>query len=278
MILMDLQRQIDSAEKKYKERLENFFTGVYGSSHLSSHGIDHHQRVWTYAKELFSLTNNSYIPADNSFCEKLIISCYLHDSGMSIDPGPRHGIQSRIICEQFLQQHCLPESEFKDLLDAVEKHDKKEYSGSDQPDELLKILSAADDLDAFGFIGIFRYLEIYLTRGISYRDIGSLIIVNISGRYNNFERTYGFNKELIEKHRRRYETVTYFFDNYIKQLTEYLFSTGNPAGFCGVAEIISYMIRQNLKLPELFTFVEKFHKEEGLSSYFNKLKKELLLY
>ena len=32
------------------------------------------------------------------------------------------------------------------------------------------ILSVADDLDAFGFTGIYRYLEIYLTRGINPED------------------------------------------------------------------------------------------------------------
>jgi hypothetical protein len=32
---------------------------------------------------------------------------------------------------------------------------------------MLTILSVADDLDAFGYIGIYRYIEIYLERGIN---------------------------------------------------------------------------------------------------------------
>jgi hypothetical protein len=275
---MELSQQIISAERKYKQSLEDFFTEVFRSTRLLSHGIDHHQRVWLFAKELLGQPDKRGCIDDNFFCDRLIIACYLHDSGMSIDPGPRHGIQSRSICVQFLLKYSLPESEFKDVLDVIEKHDKKEYSISDKPDELLNILSVADDLDAFGSIGIFRYLEIYLKRDIPYRDIGPLIIENISGRFNNFVRTYGFNQALIEKHRRRYETATSFFSNYTEQSAEYQFDTNNPTDYCGVAEVIRYMIRQNLKLPELFTFVKKFHNEKGLYLYFNDLKNELLLY
>ena len=38
--------------------------------------------------------------------------------------------------------------------------------------DLLTILSVSDDLDAFGYIGIYRYTEIYLTRGIDPEKIG----------------------------------------------------------------------------------------------------------
>ena len=44
---------------------------------------------------------------------------------------------------------------------------------SHQRMNLLTILSVADDLDAFGFIGIYRYSEIYLTRGIDPEKIGT---------------------------------------------------------------------------------------------------------
>ena len=40
------------------------------------------------------------------------------------------------------------------------------------------MLSVADDLDAFGFTGIYRYSEIYLMRGINPNQLGHLIIEN----------------------------------------------------------------------------------------------------
>jgi len=64
LFIMDLNGSIESAEKKYKQILEDFFISVYTEKHLSSHGIDHHRRVWNYAKDLIRLTplkNNGQI-------------------------------------------------------------------------------------------------------------------------------------------------------------------------------------------------------------------------
>ena len=49
---MELSGIIESAEKQYKQILEEFFISVYDESLLPSHGIDHHRRVWKYSKEL----------------------------------------------------------------------------------------------------------------------------------------------------------------------------------------------------------------------------------
>jgi HD superfamily phosphodiesterase len=275
MILMDLTQQILSAEKKYKKRLEDFFTVVFSSTNLSSHGLDHHQRVWSYGKELLNQPDIGSLITDTSIPEKLIISCYLHDSGMSIDPGPRHGAQSRVLCEQFIRKYKLPEDEFIEALNAIENHDAKEFSFSDQPGELLTILSVADDLDAFGFIGIFRYLEIYLTRRIPIRDLGYLIIENVAARYEYFMKIFGFDQTLIEKHSSRYQIIISFFNDYNKQCKNYQFDTPDPSGFCGVAEIIQSMIKRNLTPVSLYSFVKKLSDEKVLNWYFSELKKEL---
>ena len=44
---------------------------------------------------------------------------------------------------------------------------EKIYLRRQDRNDLLTVLSVADDLDAFGFTGIYRYSEIYLTRGIN---------------------------------------------------------------------------------------------------------------
>jgi HD superfamily phosphodiesterase len=272
---MDLPKQIASAEKKYKKRLEDFFTDVFSSTNLSSHGIDHHRRVWVYGKELLNQPHKDRLRTDTTIPEKLIIACYLHDSGMSIDSGPQHGTQSRLLCEQFLRMYKLPENDFTEVLDAIENHDNKEYSFSDNPGKLLTILSVADDLDAFGFIGIYRYLEIYLTRGKSFRDISLLIPGNASARYNNFVKTFGFNPTLIEKHCRRYQIIVSFFNDYNKQYNDYQFDTPDPSGFCGVAEIIQYSIRHNLTLSGLYSYIKRFPDDKMLKWFFSELKNEL---
>ena len=95
---------------------------------------------------------------------------------MSVDSGVKHGKHSRQLCSRFLSENNLSENDFPDVLEAIENHDNKDYSETSIRNELLNILSISDDLDAFGISGIYRYSEIYLTRGITYENLGSTII------------------------------------------------------------------------------------------------------
>jgi hypothetical protein len=52
MSFTDLSQQIVSAEKNYKKRLEDFISDIFRGANLSSHGVEHHRRVWSYAKIL----------------------------------------------------------------------------------------------------------------------------------------------------------------------------------------------------------------------------------
>ena len=124
---MNLTGQIESAELQFKQILEDFFISVYDEKSLPSHGIDHHRRVWSNAKEL---TEN--IPFRNSdpalrLPSKLIIACYLHDIGMSVDQGIRHGQFSKEICITFLKENKLTEEDYYDVLETIENHDLKDY-------------------------------------------------------------------------------------------------------------------------------------------------------
>jgi HD superfamily phosphodiesterase len=104
---MNLTGTIESAEKQFKQILEDFFISVYNENSLSSHGIDHHRRVWNYSKELlklFPLKNPAQI---SRLPTELIITSYLHDIGMSVDPGIRHGKHSKNLCIQFLSKKII---------------------------------------------------------------------------------------------------------------------------------------------------------------------------
>lgn len=103
---------IESAELKYRKILENYFKGIWGSTTIYSHGIDHHIRVWHFAKELLHEISSKEIDFDPLLAEKLIIGCYLHDLGLSSEPGKRHGMISRSYCRNFryeYDQFNLPE-------------------------------------------------------------------------------------------------------------------------------------------------------------------------
>ena len=107
------------------------------------------------------------------------------------------------LCIQFLIKNNLPVNDYRDVLTAIENHDRKDYPDDPGVDDLLKILSVADDLDAFGFAGIFRYSEIYLTRGINPEKIGHLIRENSKKRFDNFVKTFGFSDDLVQKHKKK---------------------------------------------------------------------------
>ncbi len=204
---------INSAEELYKDLLESFFSGIYPLNKLMSHGLDHHKRVWGYAKELLQYTDNP----DKLFIEKLIIACFLHDIGMSTDPGINHGFHSKKLTERFLSENNLRISDFQDVLEAIENHDNKDYDNSGAKTDLQTLLSVADDLDAFGYIGIYRYLEIYLERGVSQHLIGQVIRDNALKRFKNFELTFGKYPDLLEKHKNRYMILDNFFAGLISE-------------------------------------------------------------
>jgi HD superfamily phosphodiesterase len=243
MVLMHLSEKIASSEAKYKKILEEIFNRVFDTSFLPSHGLDHHRRVWLYAVEVLNHLASNGFNSDNNLTDKLIIACFLHDSGMATDPGFRHGAEGRKICEQFLSENWLSPDEFSDVLSAIDNHDKKGYAATNQPGDILTILSVADDLDAFGFIGIYRYLEIYITRNKSMNDLGYLIMENSEKRYLHFLRIYGFTGSFASRHIKRYEILNSFFNSYNEQIHVYKFDNQLPAGFCGIAEIIAQLIK-----------------------------------
>jgi HD superfamily phosphodiesterase len=274
---MDLSGIIESAEKQYKQILEDFFISVYNEKYLSSHGIDHHRRVWSYSKELLKQSPLLKTVHLSKLASGLIIASYLHDIGMSVDQGPKHGEQSKNLCVRFLNNNNIPHKEYEDVLEAIENHDNKDYTYNPSNSELLRLLSVADDLDAFGFTGIFRYSEIYLARGVDPEKIGTRIRENAEKRFSNFVRNFGSDNELSKKHTERYRIIDDFFIKYNEQLPSYQFGTLNPSGFCGVIEFILILLNNKLQLKDIFPEPEKYSNDLVIKWFFSEFASELLV-
>jgi len=268
---MKIADPIQSAEIRFKYILELFFKGIYDEFVLPSHGLDHHRRVWNYSKDLLNLAPGLNQTNIFSLPSKLIIACYLHDIGMSVEKGIRHGMHSKDLCTEFLIKNNLSVTDFHDVLEAIEYHDKKDYSGDNDVSDLLRILSSADDLDAFGYTGIYRYLEIYLTRGISLSEIGYRINENAIIRFDNFEKIFISAPEFVAKHKARFEILYKFFTNYNKQVTEYKFGSPQPSGYCGVAELIADSMNKKQGLE----FISKNYVKIGNDPVIQDFLKEL---
>ena len=215
---MNLAERIESAEDKYRQKLEEYFIKRWGDTALFSHDITHHRRVWHYAKELLSEAEKNEGPGISFSPDKLLIACYLHDLGMSVDFSERHGIHSSNLCREFISINGFSESEFDGVFFAIENHDNKEYALKDNKVNLLSLLTIADDLDAFGHIGILRYLEIYLKRGIHPSEIGYKIRDNASKRFENFRSVFESYEVLFLKHYSRFMILDDFFKDYNQQI------------------------------------------------------------
>jgi HD superfamily phosphodiesterase len=272
---MNLIPIIESAELRFKQVLEEFFISIYDERSLSSHGIDHHRRVWEYSKELVLLMDKFNLIKDSSLPFRLIMACYLHDIGMSVDRGIKHGHHSRDLGIRFMKENHLDMSEYQDVLPAIENHDNKDYKRSEEKSELLTILSVADDLDAFGFIGIYRYIEIYTARGIKPVELGYLIRDNARNRFNNFTKSFAFSDDLIMKHKTRFEILDNFFMEYNKQVPIYKFGGDSHSGCCGVVEMLIIMINKKMNSKDYYTETESQTNDSIIQWFFNDLASEL---
>ena len=140
-----------TVEQKWMDRLFLCVKKEFQNIWLPSHDEQHHMRVWQHAKNLVIDTG---LKPDLSFLENLILACFFHDIGMVVTLDEDHGKASRKICETFLLKRHTPAS-FSEALEAIEHHDDKNYTRSKKPSSfLLEYLTIADDLDAFGAIGL----------------------------------------------------------------------------------------------------------------------------
>ena len=264
----NLQKTIQAVERSHKQAIEKFFLNEYPSNHLISHGLDHHRRVWKYAKEII-INSDIQIGSVKQFLQELMIACYFHDIGMSVNHGINHGVTSREKTIEFMELTDMNPSDYTDALKAIEYHDDKEYIFQPGDNKVLEILSVADDLDAFGITGIYRYAEIYLKRGISFREIGSMINKNALVRFENIGKKTWLPLDFLQRHRERYNYLISFFRDYNSQLETYNFSSEKPVGPCGVIQILSGSDDNGFK-----KHTETYYNDQFITNFFIQLNTE----
>ena len=206
---------ISAAEAKYKPALMGLCRKMFTASPMPSHDHLHHARVWNNAALLLGRLYDTGMITDPLMAEKTIITAFLHDTGLTVNSGSDHGKESRQICNEFLITTDLPEAEREEILAAVEKHDDKDYKGASDPASLAAVISAADDIDAFGCEGIGRYAEIYSLRGIPFNEIPAIVISNANSRFRHLAVTYKMFPDLVVNEQKRVETLITYYKNLI---------------------------------------------------------------
>ncbi|MFZ2286903.1 MAG: HD domain-containing protein [Bacteroidales bacterium] len=206
---------IIAAENKYKNILAGECRRIFSGTDMPSHDQLHHERVWENASLLLKHLSDGGMTDDPRLAEKAITASYFHDTGLTLNRGTNHGRESRMLCTSFLESTDFTPEEKLEILDAVERHDDKDYPVRSDPSSLAAIISVADDMDAFGRNGIERYTEIYSVRGVSPEEMPGLIIFNVMSRFRHLETTYGMFPGLVEEQRAGAAEVTDHFTNKI---------------------------------------------------------------
>jgi len=267
-----LEIWIDRAEETWLAALYDHAEVVFQKSPLPSHDHTHHLRVWNLSKSLLReiATFNSRI--DQSLVEGVLIATFFHDLGMATSTREDHGRLGSECCMTWFRDRGRTKPErFEEITRAIELHDRKDLQmyksfSPDTAPEILGILSVADDLEALGIIGIYRYTEIYLERNIPLEELGTRILGNVLTRFEHLSDGCRLCDRMLEKYRQQYDELWLFFQEYNIQLKAVSQVDAVSSGPLGV---INYIRKHGLDKIAL----DRAHGE--VNDYFRKLKYEL---
>lgn len=279
-MLSNLHKLIGETEAKWLNPLFNQCKEQFARIHLPSHDEIHHMRVWNYAKMLLPHVQKQHIPFSETDIERLIIAVFFHDQGMSESLSKEHGQISRRICKTFFQTSTLAApTGFDSVLQAIENHDQKDYRGVNNTNtsfDVQKILNIADDLDALGITGAYRYLEIYLLRHMAVNAIPEAVLNNMEGRFKHFSETFASNHALLKVQGHRYAHARNFFKDLNLQLKLIEYQPDLYIGPLGVINYIKNEVIGNKKsLQEVCKMATSENQDFYVSHFFERLKKEI---
>lgn len=157
-----------------------------------AHGLDHIERVWGRCLKLGLM-----LKAD---LEVLVAAAFLHDLGRYYGLDV-HGGKSAELAEPILKKIGFPAGKTEAVLDAVRLHDHSVNPKLRKSIE-AQILYDADKLDAFGAVGVTRFLLQYYAKGKTIE----WILEGIERRYQNLHL-----KESKELAAENYEYAIGFF-------------------------------------------------------------------
>jgi len=279
---MELEQLIEQSEEKWLDPSYQFIKSKFETKPLPSHDHTHHLRVWKYAKQLLLELVRAGKTINGEFVESLLLASLFHDSGMIEEQGSSHGKISSKIFREFLKTQNQDPLETERITEVIEKHDDKTFRLAGRlingdSVSLLPALHISDDLDAFGNIGVYRYSEIYLLRGVPMEDLGLKIIANLSGRYGNFMSNCSRLPEMIRIHSMRYHKTESFFRQYNLQIrkTQEAESILN-GGPVGVIKNIYRQVLMNIpSIKELSENIKKSSEDAYIHRFLNELENEL---
>ncbi|MDR0661200.1 MAG: HD domain-containing protein [Prevotellaceae bacterium] len=254
-----LLQQLAAAEAKYYGTFYGLCKQLFSTCHMPSHDHTHHVRVWEYCKRLLIHASKQSRVFNDDFIEALLAAALLHDIGLSRITDERHGSESAELFKEYIASN--PDIHLRlydDIVEAIRVHDLKSPSSLNQTFDLASILTVCDNLDSFGYIGAYRYAEIYLIRGIDTNEIAFRSLNNIEKRFKSFELHYVQLPQFYAEQKQRYlRSCSVFEDERL------------------MAELTEAILQLSIKEQKgIFEVVEIYGKKSDLP-FWIQLKKEL---
>jgi hypothetical protein len=271
---------ISQAESRWLSLLSFHARQLFTGSFLPSHDHTHHQRVWNICKQILREICTLYVRLDESLVEGILIAAWFHDLGMVQSTRKDHGKLGKELCMNWFQQYGQKKPElYTEILNAIHWHDQKRDGAyatiqANRRPGILSILSIADDLEAFGTIGIYRYAEIYLKRKVPLGELGSRVLENAEVRYKNLLQSCSLCKNLMLSYQSQYEILQNFYLDYSTQLLKERSPECIYDGPLGVINYIRTLGMEEQIRPE---YLSKHiaREDKQVNSFFKTLSNEL---
>ncbi|MFO7668496.1 MAG: HD domain-containing protein [Bacteroidales bacterium] len=277
-----ITERIEWAEERWLEQVRPYTAKLFRKTFIPSHDQGHHSRVWNFCKTLLLELERFNTVADRGLVEGLLLASWFHDTGMVRDPGENHGRFSREILRNFIKEAPVSKPvRFREVLSVIGHHDSKARCvypvlKPGVPPGMMGVLSIADDLDALGIIGIYRYSEIYLKRGIPARLLGMKVLSNVKRRFKNIGQSCAAYPALTDSCLSDYHLIEQFFNHYNQQLLLMADPGKIQWGELGVVNHIRAFSVEAEVRPEEFTNRPEIAFSGGIvETYFKKLHHEL---
>ncbi|MCF8225378.1 MAG: HD domain-containing protein [Bacteroidales bacterium] len=267
-------------ESRWLEPVSQFVDRIFRDVYLPSHDMTHHIRTWENAKKLLLETYSNPGSVGEDIVEALLFTTLFHDTGMTETKGKSHGTASRIIYESYINNFGYLPSKHNEICHTIELHDNKkddifhkiEKEGT--PD-ILTLTGIADDLDALGTVGIYRYAEIYLHRNSNFRILGSSVISNVAIRYSRLLNAISALPGMASSVTKDYKIILDFYTHYNQDIdnTPNLVDAGD--GQIGVIKLIrEYIMNQKIHPSAFASHPVLQNADPFVRNFFNTLKNE----
>lgn len=270
---------ISKIEDEHLFNLYGYVKYIFREKNLPSHDESHHIRVWLHCRGLLIELTRIGFNFSYQFVENTLIACMFHDTGLVDVIGEKHGERGAQICCEYLNKiNFVDKNRISRIAEAIELHDDKglKSSLSQSPEDMVnlnRIVSTADDLDSIGYIGVFRYIEIYLKRGMMKEELPLKVVKNLKNRVANFLTSYSYLIGYCKRQKLRAAITMDFFTSLDSHMALGSSASGTPLE---VYNIFANMVTDStVPFDRIISDVLNSYTSGYTLQFFGRLQKEL---